>query len=144
MADFAGVRLLVFRVGDLACATEAASVREILAPHPATRIPGADAVVRGLINVRGRLVTLVDGHRVLNHPPGADDGPVILLDVGDRTIGMTVDAVLDLFAVSPGELAERGDLPGIDGRFVQAVGRRADVSYVLLDIDALFGPLLAA
>src|SRR2546426_12702568 len=62
-------RLLVFRVGTLACAAEVDQVREILPRLPTTRIPGAPPVVAGLVNVRGTLVTGVEGGRALGLPP---------------------------------------------------------------------------
>jgi purine-binding chemotaxis protein CheW len=144
MDDYAGVRILVFRVADLACAADVSAVREILPAQAATRIPGAPDAVDGLINVRGQLVTLVNGRHALNHPPGDGSGPIILIEVGDWTVGLAVDAVLDMFSVTPDELSERGDLPGIDARLVRAVGRRANLSFVLLDIDALLRPFLDA
>jgi purine-binding chemotaxis protein CheW len=144
MDDYAGVRILVFRVADLACAADAAAVREILPAQAATRIPGSPDAVDGLINVRGQLVTLVNGRHALSHPPGDGSGPIILVEVGDWTVGLAVDAVLDMFSVTPDELSERGDLPGIDARLVRAVGRRANLSFVLLDIDALLRPFLDA
>ncbi len=144
MDDYSGVRILVFRVADLACAADAAAVREILPAQAATRIPGSPDAVDGLINVRGQLVTLVNGRHALNHPPGDGSGPIILIEVGDWTVGLAVDAVLDMFSVTPDELSERGDLPGIDARLVRAVGRRANLSFVLLDIDALLKPFLDA
>jgi purine-binding chemotaxis protein CheW len=62
-------RLLVFRVGTLACAVDVDQVREILPRLPTTRIPGAPPVVAGLVNVRGTLVTVVEGWRALGLPP---------------------------------------------------------------------------
>lgn len=62
-------RLLVFRVGTLACAAEVDQVREILPRLPTTRIPGAPPVVAGLVNVRGTLVTVVEGWRALGQNP---------------------------------------------------------------------------
>lgn len=142
VAGFAGVRLVVFRVADLVFAVEAAAVKEVLPRRRATRIPGADDAVEGLINVRGRLVTLVNARRALNHPPGSCDGPIILLDVGAQTAGLAVDDVLDLFSVAYDELAERDVLLGIDPALVKAVGRQSGVSFVLLDVEALLGPIL--
>ncbi len=141
MADFSGVRLLVFRVADLACAAEAATVREILSTQSATRVPGAPDAVAGLINVRGALVTLVDGRRALGHEAASDGGSILLLDVGPRTVGLVVDEVIDLLAVPSADLADRSALPGVDPAVVRAVGRRADLSFVLLDFDALLGPM---
>ena len=133
---------MVFRVADLVFAVEAAAVKEILPKCRATRIPGADPAVEGLINVRGRLLTLTDARRALSYPPGNGDGPIMLLDVGAQTAGLAVDDVLDLFSVAYDELVERDGLPGIDPALVRAVGRQAGVSFVLLDIEALLGPIL--
>src|SRR5216110_2141550 len=66
--NLVSARLLVFRVGTLACAAEVDQVREILPRLPTTRIPGAPPVVAGLVNVRGTLVTVVEGWRALGLP----------------------------------------------------------------------------
>ena len=141
MDDLAQTRLLVFRIADLAVAADVASVREVLPAQPATRIPGAHAAVAGLINVRGTLVTLVDGRRALGRE-GEAGAPIVLLDVDARPVGFTVDEVVDFCTVPDEDLAPREELPGVDPRFVRAVGRRADLTFVLLDIDALLGPIL--
>ncbi|HEY6093021.1 MAG TPA: chemotaxis protein CheW [Gemmatimonadales bacterium] len=69
--SLAPARLLVFRVGTLACAAEVDLVREILPRLPTTRIPGAPPVVAGLVNVRGTLITVVEGWRALGQAPPA-------------------------------------------------------------------------
>ncbi len=145
------VRLLVFRVGNLVCAAEVDAVREILPRLPTTRIPGAPPVVAGLVNVRGTLVTVVEGWRALGQPePPVDQsagaGSTVLLEVGAgrRLAGFTVDEVMDMLAVGPGMLEERtgGGLAGIDPMLVRAVGRRGDQLFVVLDVVALLGPIL--
>jgi len=106
MSDAGVVRLLIFRVGQLLCATEAERVREILPRLGATRIPGAPSVVAGLVNVRGTLVTVVEGWRALRQPEpaaGGVDGTTVLLEVdAGKVLGFTVDEVVDLLAVSGG------------------------------------------
>ena len=134
----------MFRVAHLVCAAEVAAVREILPRPTATRVPGAAPAVVGLINVRGALITLLDGRRALGLSDTPGTGTVILLDLASRTVGLAVDEVLDLITTSADDLAQREDLPGIDARLVRAIGRRADVTYVLLDFDALLGPILTS
>lgn len=141
MDDFSG-RLLLFRIGDLACAVAAATVREILPLQRATRIPGAPGPVAGLINVRGELVTLVDGARLLGRDAGAGGGSLVLLQWGAAAVALAVDEVLDLVHPSSAELSARDELIGLDPTVVQAVGRHADRSFVVLALDALLGPLL--
>jgi chemotaxis signal transduction protein len=137
-------RLLVFRVGTLACAAEVDQVREILPRLPTTRIPGALPAVAGLVNVRGTLVTVVEGWRALGQSapsnPAApspsesepDTGSTIILELprdgardngSRRVIGFTVDEVIDMLAAGDATLEERQALPGVDPMLVRAVGR---------------------
>jgi len=165
--NLVSARLLVFRVGTLACAAEVDQVREILPRLPTTRIPGAPPVVAGLVNVRGTLVTVVEGWRALGQvpPPGlpspsaasptptADDAPgsTLILEVapGDdkngnerRLIGFTVDEVMDMLAGGDTTLEDRKALPGVDPTLVRAVGRRNGEVFIVLDVAALLGPIL--
>ena len=165
--SLATARLLVFRVGTLACAAEVDQVREILPRLPTTRIPGAPPVVAGLVNVRGTLVTVVEGWRALGQQPpeppapaapstsvaGPATGSTIILEVAGRDvdnggetrklIGFTVDEVIDLLAGGDATLEGREGLPGVDPTLVRAVGRgpRGDV-FIVLDVAALLGPIL--
>jgi purine-binding chemotaxis protein CheW len=147
MGDATVVRLLVFRVGPLACAAQAESVREILPRLPTIRIPGAPKVVAGLVNVRGSLVTVVEGWRALEQQPGeVESGTTVLLEVGAdrRALGFTVDEVLDLLAIPNDQLEQRQSLPGLDPRLVRAVGRRGGQVFVVLDTEALLAPILTS
>ncbi len=154
-------RLLVFRVGTLACAAEVDQVREILPRLPTTRIPGAPPVVAGLVNVRGTLVTVVEGWRALGLPPPPPSstpapesgvlGSTIILEVGGdagngarRLIGFTVDEVIDMLAAGENTLEDRHDLPGVDPTLVRAVGRRNGDVFIVLDVAALLGPILTS
>ncbi len=152
MSDAGVVRLLLFRVGRLVCAAEAERVREILPRLEPTRIPGAPPVVAGVVNVRGTLVTVVEGWRALRQPEpsaeggGGGAGTTVLVEVGGgkKVLGFTVDEVVDLVSVGAEALERRQALPGIDPTLVRAVGRRAGQLFVVLATDALLTPILAA
>jgi purine-binding chemotaxis protein CheW len=149
MSDGEVVRLLVFRVGTLVCAAAAETVREILPRFEPTRIPGASAVVAGLVNVRGSLVTVVEGWRALGQPAPAEetrDGSTVVLEFagGRKVVGFMVDEVIDLLSVGGETLERRQALPGIDPTLVRAVGRRAGQLFVVLDTDALLTPIFAS
>jgi len=161
MSDPGVVRLLLFRVGRLVCAAEAERVREILPRLEPTRIPGAPPVVAGVVNVRGTLVTVVEGWRALRQPEpqpdgegggegggagGRGSGTTVLLEVGagKKVLGFTVDEVVDLVSGGGEGLDRRQALPGIDPTLVRAVGRRAGQLFVVLDTDALLTPILSS
>jgi purine-binding chemotaxis protein CheW len=172
MSEATRARLLVFRVGTLVCAAEVDQVREILPRLPTTRIPGAPPVVAGLVNVRGRLVTVVDGWRALKQEApetASGQGSTLVLSLSpaqapadehgggggsggggtDKLIGFTVDEVMDMLSVDGIALDDRsaGGLAGIDPTLVRAVGRRPGDGenggvFVVLDVAALLGPIL--
>ena len=144
MADTAPLRLLVFLVGDLTCAVPVETAREIVPFEKGTRIPGASDSVEGLMNVRGVLLTVVDGSRLLDRPSRSTDRSVLVLDVGGKSVGLAVDKVLDLATLPASALEGREGLPGLDPRVVRAVGRREDGLFVVLDTDALLAPVLGA
>jgi purine-binding chemotaxis protein CheW len=134
--------VVVFRIGDLTCAAPAARVREVLPRLPATRIPGVDGAVEGLVNLRGGLLTVVDGHLLLGRPAGVgDEGGVLVLDVAGRRFGLSVSQVLDFVELPPAAVAAREDLPGVDPALVHAVGSHAGRHFVLLDLDTLLAPV---
>jgi len=158
MSDAAVSRLLLFRVGTLVCAADLGVVREILPRLETTRIPGAMPFVAGLVNVRGQLVTVVEGWRALGQaePTAAaageagglvgPAGTTILLTVGEagRVLGLAVDEVVDLLVVETGALEPREALAGVDPVLVRAVGRREGQAFVVLDTEALLAPVLTS
>jgi purine-binding chemotaxis protein CheW len=143
MANTSTISLVLFGVGDLLCALPVSSVSEIVPAMPAARIPGAPDGVEGLVNVRGRLLTVVDGRRILGRmstTPAAEPS-ILLLKVNGRPLGLLVDVVHDLAQVDSTALEERGALPGVDPRIVRAVGRVDDKLFVVLDSDAVLAPV---
>lgn len=141
MPSEAGLRILLFRVGDLLCGAPAAVVREILPVQQVTRVPGAAEAVRGIFNYRGRLLPLIDAGRALGGSVTSDE-QVVLLEVAGRTVGLAVHEVVDLMGVHAAALTDRQGLPGLDPAIVRAVGRYGDDSFVLLDVEALLAPML--
>ena len=98
-------------------------MREILPRLPATRIPGVAEAIEGLVNVRGTLLTVLDGHVLLQQSRREDDeGAIVVVEVAGRRYGIGVGQVIDFLEVPGHAVAERSDLPGIDPRLVKAVG----------------------
>ena len=145
MANSKTLHAVIFRIGALICAAPAGIVREILPRLPATRIPGVAQAIEGLVNVRGTLLTVLDGHVLLQQERRADDeGAIVLVEVGGRRYGLGVGQVLDFLEGPEQSVAQRADLPGVDPRLVRAVGLRDGQHFILLDIDRLFEPIIGA
>jgi purine-binding chemotaxis protein CheW len=145
MANSKTLHAVIFRIGALICAAPAGIVREILPRLPATRIPGVVEAIEGLVNVRGTLLTVLDGHVLLQQARREEDeGAIIVLEVAGKRYGLGVGQVLDFLEVPERSVAPRSDLPGVDPRLVRAVGLQDDRHFILLDVDALFAPIIGS
>ncbi len=143
MADQTALRLVLFRLGSLVCAAPATGVREVIPAGAPTRIPGAGAGVSGLLNLRGTLLTVVSGSRVIGlTEPELSPESVLVLDQGGRAVGLAVDEVLDLVEVPEDQLQDGEALPGIDPTLVRQVGHHDGRVFAVLDLEKLVVPLL--
>jgi purine-binding chemotaxis protein CheW len=131
-------RLLAFEVGGSAFACDMESFREIVPAQRTTRLPGAPETVCGLINLRGTIVTVIDGGVVLGKRPCArTSGLILLADYFDRLVGVGVDDVRDIHDVPIDQFAtaetseSNGD--GMITGVVEIEGKRV----IVLDIKAL-------
>ncbi len=143
-------KLLLFRTGGRVFAVDAGAVREILPDIPSTRIPGSPAAVRGLVNVRGTLVTVVDAALAIGIGDrargAAEDGSafLVLVERAAHSVGLVVDEVLDLATVDDAGLEPGGAeaVPGARPGVIAATGSAGEVRFAQLETDALLGPLL--
>jgi len=103
-------RVLVFSIAGRTRCCEIDEVREIVPIAPTTRLPGAPRHVRGLINLRGNLVTVMDAALCLYGVPAVDaHASVLLVERRGRVAGVIVDNVFDIQAL-PAVDVERGAL----------------------------------
>ena len=143
MADSAAFRMVLFRLGPVVWAAPASVVREVIAAGPATRIPGSHLAVAGLVNLRGTLLTVVDGRRAVGlADTESEPGSILVVEQAGRAYGLTVDEVLDLVDVPSGGLSPGPAPAGADPRLVRGVGRQAGRSFAVLDTEALLAPVL--
>ena len=90
-------RLLVFDLGGSQFACDMDAFREIVPTPQMTRLPGAPETVCGLINLRGTIVTVLDGGPVLGRPAfRRAEGLVLIIEIQERWLGMGVDDVRDI------------------------------------------------
>jgi purine-binding chemotaxis protein CheW len=131
-------RLLVFDVGGTVFACDMDSFREIVPMQRTTRLPGAPDTVCGLINLRGTIVTVVDGGITLGKRPCAKGtGLILLVDYFERLAGVGVDDVRDIHDVPIDQIGEAKEseslAPGIVTGAVEIEGKKV----IVLDVRAL-------
>jgi purine-binding chemotaxis protein CheW len=100
------LELLSFRVAEQEYSVDIMSVREIRGWTRATSLPHAPDYVRGVINLRGSVLPVVDLAVRLGIQSGdpTERSVIIVVDVGGRAIGLRVDAVSDILSIPAGDL----------------------------------------
>jgi purine-binding chemotaxis protein CheW len=111
-------------------------VREIVPMRAATRLPGAPDWVRGIVNLRGALVTVVDLSARFGRPRLGDTGDVLVAEAEGKTLGILVDAVKDVLTLD----AERLEVVQAEhsvGGVVSHLAYAGDDQVLVCDVRAL-------
>jgi purine-binding chemotaxis protein CheW len=100
------LQLIAFSIGEQVYGVEITTVREIRAWNGATPLPNTREFVRGVINLRGTIVPIFDLRARFGDGPteATKNHVVVVLSVGDKWVGILVDAVSDILTVSKDEI----------------------------------------
>lgn len=100
------LQLIAFSIGEQVYGVEITTVREIRAWNGATPLPNTREFVRGVINLRGTIVPIFDLRarfgKELTEP--TKNHVVVVISVGDKWVGILVDAVSDILTVSKNDI----------------------------------------
>lgn len=135
------MRHVIFRLERERYALPLAAVREVVVPpQKFTRVPRAPASVKGVMNLRGRVVTVVELRRLLGFlEPGSACQKVVLLDRGRREIGLLVSEVDGIESVE-----KVAPAPGKPAAAVRGVTRLGGRAVTVLDPEGVDGAVSAA
>jgi purine-binding chemotaxis protein CheW len=138
----ATLRLLLFAVAGTVYGCDIAAVREIVPLRRATRLPGAPAYVRGLFNLRGAIVTVIDLAARLAGGVAAEEGSVVLAQYGTKSVGLAVDEVRDVQMLPPDRFEPAtGDVAR--GGIVRGLGHLDDGVVIVLEVPAVIRQVMA-
>lgn len=129
---------LSFGIGENEYSVEIMSVREIRGWTRTTSLPHSPPYVRGVINLRGAVLPVIDLALRLGLPASdpEDRNVIIVVDMDSRTMGLRVDAVSDILALSKEQLQPPPDLGTSQGaRFVKALTILNDRMVRILDLN---------
>jgi purine-binding chemotaxis protein CheW len=140
------LQFLSFLVGGEDCAIDLAYVREIVRHEAATRVPRVPACVRGVVNLRGSVVPVIDLAVGLGRPAARVTSQTCLLVVempigGERSVvGLMVDAVSQVLELRPEDVEPPPSFgTAVPAAFLVGVARSQDAFVLLLDLEHLLG-----
>jgi purine-binding chemotaxis protein CheW len=134
-------QLVVFLLGSEEYAVGITSVQEIIRYTTPRPMPGAASGVEGVINLRGKIIPVVDLRRVLgSHGERASESKIVVVDVGETTLGMEVDEVSEVLTVDAAdcEPAPEGVAVGAGADVIESVVKLDGRLLVTLNLDRLF------
>src|SRR5476649_2080973 len=113
--EIAGHEFLAFTLGKEEYGIDILKVQEIRGYESVTRIANAPEFVKGVVNLRGIIVPIVD-LRVkfsLGNPTYDEFTVVVILNIGTRVVGIVVDSVSDVFTLTPGQIKPAPDMDAL-------------------------------
>jgi purine-binding chemotaxis protein CheW len=133
-------QLVAFTLGDEEYGIPITLVQEIIrftSPRP---IPGSSSHVEGVINLRGRIIPVVDLKRRFGISTAVDDTKIVIVEMGESNVGIIVDEVTEVITID----ADTTEPPpagvaSASAQYIDSVAKLEGRLLVILDLSELFG-----
>ena len=143
MAD--DLHLVTFRVGTELFGVPISAVQEIVRVPAIARIPQSPEFVEGVINLRGRVITVIDMRKRLGQPApelGADAASrkarILVVEAEGRLVGVIVDEVAEVLRLSEDQTEPAPPMvAGISNQYIRGVGKLKDDLLILIEIEKI-------
>jgi purine-binding chemotaxis protein CheW len=114
------------------------TVQEIIRPVEITRVPHAPDFVEGVINLRGRILPVIDLRTRFGFPSREqdDDMRIVVVEIGAQTIGFMTDSVQEVLRVDVTSIEPAPEIAvGIDAGYLRGVAKLEDRLLILLELE---------
>lgn len=132
-------RFLTFSLGNESYGIEIRYVTEIIGIQPITEVPELPDYVKGIINLRGKIIPVMDVRlrfkkkfREYN-----DRTCIIVIDIQSISIGLIVDSVSEVITIPDHEIVAPPDVSREGSRFISGIGKVSNEVKLILDCDKL-------
>jgi len=134
----AEMQLVVFELGDESYGVDISRVQDINRMQEITEIPHAPESVVGVINLRGRVIPVIDLRKRFGLPEAVHtkDTRIVVVHLEGNLIGVIVDAVSQVLRI-PADIVEPPSpvLAGVDSKYLRGIAKLDDKLVILLDLD---------
>lgn len=133
-------QLVVFTLASESYGINVGAVREIIRMQSVTRVPGAPSYVEGVINLRGKIIPMVDLRKRfgLEATERNNNSRIVVVESQGQHVGIIVDAVTEVLRISNDVVEEvSSTIAGESAQCLMGIGKLKDRLIVMLDIDGL-------
>ena len=131
-------QLVVFHLGAELYGVEIARVHEIIRLMQVTRVPRAPSFVEGVINLRGKVIPVVDLRRRFGLPQAEHTraSRIVVVELSDHVVGVIVDGVSEVLRVNTATIEPPSPVvAGIDSEYLSGIAKVDEQLIILLDLD---------
>jgi purine-binding chemotaxis protein CheW len=131
-------QLVVFQLAAEFYGVEISRVHEIIRLQSVTRVPRAPAFVEGVINLRGKVIPVVDLRRRFGLPTAEHTraSRIVVVEIGDQVVGVVVDGVSEVLRVNGATVEPPSPVvAGIDSEYIHGIAKLPERLVILLDLD---------
>lgn len=134
------LQLVSFKLQDEEFGVDILSVQEIIRMQPITAVPNAPVFVEGVINLRGRVIPIIDLRKRfgLKHKGHDKATRIVVVMIEQITVGLVVDEVSEVLRLSADTVEPPPPIvAGIESDYIKGVGKLEDRLLILLDINKI-------
>lgn len=133
------VQLVIFKLASEDYGLPIGKVQEINRMVAVTKLPQTPDFMEGIINLRGRVIPVVDLRKRFGFGPAEhqDDTRIMVTDIAGQTVGLIVDAVHEVVTLKGDCIEPPPQSFVMDAQFVQGIGKMENRLVILLDIDRI-------
>jgi len=139
-AEKASVKLTLFNAGDIQCGVNTSHVREINKHLDITNVPGAPEYVRGVMNLRGQIVTIIDLRKKFGLESLAinDKMRIVIVSSESEDIGLLVDGIKDVVTADSKNMEPPpSNIGQVTGMFFSSIFKMKKELVAVLNIEEL-------
>ena len=134
-------QLVVFSLSSEEYGVPITQIQEIIRLPEITRVPGASGFIEGVINLRGRIIPIIDlrGRFGLGRKERTEKNRIVVADAVGQTVGLVVDGVSEVLQVS-GEQIDPipPSLASVDSEYLSGVAKVGKLLVILLNLGKIF------
>ena len=134
------LQLVTFTIAQEEFGVEILKVQEIIRTLEITRVPRAPAFVEGVINLRGKVIPIIDLRRRfgIESKPHDKDTRIIVIEINQMIVGFVVDAVSEVLRIPANTVEPPPSIvSGIDSEYISGVGKLDNRLLIMIDLDKL-------
>lgn len=132
-------KYLTFSIGNEFYGLEISCVTEIIGLQPITEVPELPEYVRGIINLRGKIIPVMDVRLRFRKPLRQynDRTCVIVVEIDDMCVGLIVDRVSEVLSIKEENIVPPQELNAVKNRYIKGIGKVSAEVKLLLDCHKL-------